>query len=316
MSHVMRFRPLLCVLLAWASQGLAQMNPSDAPLAWRGDVKVTGRDLEAKLADLSESDRIVTLQGSDRLALLIDATLLTLQMAEKAKAAGVDSDPVVQRQMELAAMEVLADHALRLELTTQDPADRQKALEAYARERYLANRETFNVPAVTRVRHLLITSDRRAEGEPEELANELLAKVAAGEDFEQLVMEYSDDISKRTNGGIIDVSPNANLDTGFVKAASALTEQAPFSGVVRTAFGLHILQLLERTPGEERSFDQVKDKLMASLDRRFDEGRKQSLLANLRAETPNHDEQAIATYLDSLARRQRALESASGESTD
>jgi parvulin-like peptidyl-prolyl isomerase len=129
-------------------------------------------------------------------------------------------------------------------------------------------------------------------------------------------MEYSDDISKRTNGGIIDVSPNANLDTGFVKAASALTEQAPFSGVVRTAFGLHILQLLERTPGEERSFDQVKDKLMASLDRRFDEGRKQSLLANLRAEKPNHDEQAIATYLDSLARRQRALESASGESTD
>ncbi len=308
MSYTVRCWSFLLVSLALASQAQAQMHPSEAPLAWRGDTKVTGRDLEAKLADLSEADRISSLLSTDRLALLMDATLLTLQMAETAKAAGLDTDPVVQRQMELAAMEVLADHALRMELTRQAPADREKALESYARERYLANRETFNVPAVTRVRHLLITHDRRADGEAEALANELHARAVAGEDFEQLVMEYSDDLSKRNNAGIIDVMPSANLDTSFVKAANALSAQTPYSGVVRTAFGMHILHFLERTAGEERSFDQVKDSLMNSLDRRFEESRKQTLLANLRADAPNHDEQAIGTYLDSLTRRQQALQ--------
>lgn len=306
---------LLGLSLTWMLPvAVAQSTPETQPLATRGGISVTGADLEAKFGDLAESDRIVSLQDTNRLAMLIDSTLLTLQMADKGREAGLDQDPLIRRQMELAAMEILADHALRLQLQHTETGDRAKALEAYAREQYLANRESFNIPPVVQVRHLLIANEGRSSMEQEAQAQALLKQAKEGADFEALVMEHSDDGSKRNNRGLIDVTPDDRIDPTFADAARALTNDMPYSGIVRTAYGVHILKLERRTEGRERSFDEVKDSLIISLERRFEENRKQKALAELRADAPSHDEDAIGAFLDSLSDRQRRLaESAKAE---
>lgn len=293
-----------------AANAIAQFEPAAAPLASRGGVNVTGADLEAKLGDLDEAARLVSLQKGDRLGLLIDSTLLTLQMSEQGRALGLDQDPLIKRHMELAAMEVLSNHVARYQLAQQDEAERQKGLEAYAREQWLANRASFDIPTVVKVRHVLVGNDGRDTQEMTRLAEDLLQRARAGEDFGQLVNDYSEDRSKQRNKGFIEVVEQGDLVESFKQAAFALTPEEPISPLVTTPYGLHILKLEERTEGQERSFDEVKGNLMDAVARRYDERRKQLLLSRLRADAPDHDEAAINNYLDSIAHRLRQMGSA------
>jgi hypothetical protein len=296
------------VQLITAVPASAQFEPAAAPLASRGGVSVSGRDLEAKLGDMDEASRLVSLQKSDRLGLLMDSTLLTLQMAEQGRQLGLDQDPLIKRQMELAAMEVLSNHVARHEMSQMSEAERLKGLESYAREQWLANRVSFDIPTVVKVSHVLVGKEGREEEEMTRLAEELLQRARDGEDFSKLVQDYSEDRSKHRNNGVIDVTEQGDLVESFKLAAFALTPEAPLSGLVETSYGLHILKLEERTEGQERSFDEVKGSLMDAMARRYDERRKQLLLSRLRADEPAHDEEAIGKYLDSLAARLRQME--------
>jgi parvulin-like peptidyl-prolyl isomerase len=210
-------------------------------------------------------------------------------------------------------MEVLSNHVARHEMSQMSEAERLKGLESYAREQWLANRVSFDIPTVVKVSHVLVGKEGREEEEMTRLAEELLQRARNGEDFSKLVQDYSEDRSKHRNNGVIDVTEQGDLVESFKLAAFALTPEAPLSGLVETSYGLHILKLEERTEGQERSFDEVKGSLMDAMARRYDERRKQLLLSRLRADEPAHDEEAIGKYLDSLAARLRQMEPVAAE---
>lgn len=89
-------------------------------------------------------------------------------------------------------------------------------------------------------RHILLPTRERAE--------EVLARLQAGEDFAFLSREYSEDVSSRERGGDMGFFPRGVMPPEVEDAAFSL-EVGETSDIVESPFGFHIIQVLER---EER----------------------------------------------------------------
>ncbi len=95
-------------------------------------------------------------------------------------------------------------------------------------------------------------AEAKAEAEALKLAQEIKARLDAGEDFEALAKEYSDDPVSAENGGDLGWFGRGVMVKEFEDAAFAL-EPGEISDPVKTPFGYHIIQVLEKDPNRPRS---------------------------------------------------------------
>jgi len=96
-------------------------------------------------------------------------------------------------------------------------------------------------------RHILLGIDDKA------LAEEILERLRAGEDFAELASEYSTDESNKDEGGDLGWFARGSMVEPFEDAAFAL-QPGELSDVVETSYGYHIIQLIERD--DDRPFDE------------------------------------------------------------
>ena len=87
--------------------------------------------------------------------------------------------------------------------------------------------------------------------ETEETGQEVLDKLASGEDFGALATEYSIDTGSKDQGGDLGWFPRGMMVPEFEEAAFSL-EPGETSELVQTDFGYHIIQVYEK---EERELD-------------------------------------------------------------
>jgi peptidyl-prolyl cis-trans isomerase SurA len=100
--------------------------------------------------------------------------------------------------------------------------------------------------AQTRVRHILVKpSEILTEDEARELAAELKARAEAGEDFAALAREYSEDIGTAAEGGDLGWTSPGQMVPEF-ENTMASTATGEISDPVRSQFGWHIIEVLER----------------------------------------------------------------------
>ncbi len=110
------------------------------------------------------------------------------------------------------------------------------------------------------VKHILIAFDESGLGdhsdekkaEAKKLAEEVLAKVKAGEDFDKLIEEYNDDPGVTPDGYTF--ADNGQMVQEFTDASFALDVGAT-SEIVETSYGYHIIKRLERNVTIEDYFN-------------------------------------------------------------
>lgn len=102
-------------------------------------------------------------------------------------------------------------------------------------------------------------------------AEEILARIAAGEDFDALIDEYNEDpgmaadSTARKNGGYAVCEGYTSFDADFLAASLALENVGDVSGQVRTQFGTHILLYAADVTQGPVGLDAVRESLEASL---------------------------------------------------
>ncbi len=97
--------------------------------------------------------------------------------------------------------------------------------------------------------------DTSLNAEAEKKAQDVLAKVKAGEDFTELAKKYSED-STASKGGDLGFVKKGQLVPEFEDALWALTEPGQTSELVKTVYGYHIIKLAE-IKGEERKTSHI-----------------------------------------------------------
>ncbi|OAN13575.1 peptidylprolyl isomerase [Photobacterium jeanii] len=131
-------------------------------------------------------------------------------------------------------------------------------LEAY----YNEHQAKYSSAEQRQVSHILVQGD---SDEAKAKAEALLAKLNDGADFAALAASDSDDTFSAKDGGKLDWLEAGVMDPAFDKAAFELANTGDISGVVKSAFGYHIIKLDAIKASVVKPLAQVKDEILADL---------------------------------------------------
>jgi hypothetical protein len=222
-------------------------------LARAGDHELTVSEAVAMLApEVGLPDRPeVVLAVAD---LWIDYTLLASAAAADSTLQGVDLQPLIEQQQEIEMISQLRDKAVQVDTAiAEEEVQRRFAQEAPG--------------ARVRARHILLSPPEGAtpfqRDSVRAAADELLKRVRAGEKFETLATQFSQDPGSAVQGGDLGFFERGTMVGAFDSVAFAL-EPGQVSDIVATPFGYHIIRVEEKqTPGLEELGPQFRQQLVA-----------------------------------------------------
>jgi peptidyl-prolyl cis-trans isomerase D len=166
--------------------------------------------------------------------------------------------------------------------------------DAELRKDYAAKQDTFRTPERVQARHILIKSDASNDAAMKAKAEGILKQIQGGGDFAKLAMENSDDPGSKAQGGELGFIVKGQTVPEFEKAAFSL-QPGQTSGLVKTTYGYHIIQVEKHEPAHLASFDEVKAQLTADAMQRAQAAEMQNLADKAVAELhkdPLHPEKA------------------------
>jgi peptidyl-prolyl cis-trans isomerase D len=129
---------------------------------------------------------------------------------------------------------------------------------------YNQNKEAYRVQDRVKVRHILLKTQGKPAGEEPQIkakSESLLAQIRGGGNFAELAKKNSEDTGSAANGGELgDWVTRGQTVPEFEKVAFTL-KPGETSGLVKTEYGYHILQVLQKEEGHVRTFAEVKAEL-------------------------------------------------------
>ena len=98
----------------------------------------------------------------------------------------------------------------------------------------------------------------------EEKIDKVIEELKKGADFEKLAKNLSDDESSRENGGDLEFNYKGSFETSFNEAIEKLNP-GETSEKIKTRFGFHVIQLIEKRPSEMAPFTEMKPEIQKYL---------------------------------------------------
>jgi peptidyl-prolyl cis-trans isomerase D len=132
---------------------------------------------------------------------------------------------------------------------------------------YQENLENYRSPERVRTRHILFKTSEKPESEDKkmkDLADQVYKQLKAGAKFEDLAKKYSEDPGSKERGGDIGFVVRGQTTKNYDEYAFTGPMNQP-STPIKTEFGYHIIENLEKAPAGVRSFEEVKGSLEAEL---------------------------------------------------
>lgn len=175
--------------------------------------------------------------------------------------------------------------------------------ESEAREFYTANLDEFVVPDTITLRTLLLTVESRSMDEALEMAETILASITPEHSFESMVVQYSEDEAGRAANGLMENVTRGQTVPSFEEAAFSLSEPGEVSDPVVSEFGVHLIELVSKSPARQSAFEEVSADIVFYL-RRVREGEYREAIQNeARSREPagyKINESAIDAFMSSL----------------
>lgn len=148
---------------------------------------------------------------------------------------------------------------------------------------YNENIDQYSTPEEVRARHILLNLDDKDEAAVRAQADELLAQVKAGGDFEALAKAHSQDVASASQGGDLGFFGRGRMVPDFERVAFEL-EPGEVSDVVRTPFGFHIIKVEEKKAGDVQPLDAVRATIAQQLQFERAQTRAQDLATAIEGE--------------------------------
>ncbi|MDO5290845.1 MAG: peptidylprolyl isomerase [Pseudomonadota bacterium] len=261
-----------------AAQGTAPGSAQPAaPQAAARVVLVSGPHGQVTLADVDmaikdrvpPADRADFWKSKDLVGRMATGLYAQRVLAAQARAQGLDKAGegalYMQQQQERALTELLMQARVRAAM----PDD--KAALAYAQSELRTNPQRYAEPEQVHVRHILLpVAAGGDEAEVKARAEALLAQLRQGADFAELAKAQSGDPGSAARGGDLGFFARGRMVRPFEEAAFALKQKGDLAGPVRSNFGFHIIELIERKPEVpgtvEKVLPLVREELLDKLN--------------------------------------------------
>lgn len=182
---------------------------------------------------------------------------------------------------------------LSLASIVSDMAKNDPPTEDQLREYFEATAKQYSVPEERQARHILIQVEEGADetvvNAAHEKANSLLEKIKAGESFEKLAKENSDDPGSSEMGGDLGYFGRGIMEPDFEETAFSLNE-GDVSEPVLTSFGYHLIKVEAIRKPESKKFEEVRAELIPEFQKDLAERKYYDLaekLTNMAYETPD-----------------------------
>ena len=236
--------------MAAQAQNLATVNGKPVPKA----------RVEALVAQASRAGQQVTpeMQVQAR-----DSVVLREIFVQEAARKGLAAGPDFAAQMELARQSILI-RDLFDDYRKKNPVTDDVAMVEYNKFKSQATGTEY------RARHILV--------EKEEDAKALIAKIKAGEKFEDLATKNSKDTGSAANGGDLDFAKAESYVPEFGGALAKLKKGEMTEVPVKSQFGYHIIRLEDTRDAAFPGFEEVK----AQLKQRLEQAKLQAYQDELR----------------------------------
>lgn len=249
------------VLISLLTFNMVPANSAEQILLQSEQVKITSLDLEAEVARIPAEHRDEVLSSKARIRKLLESLLIYKTLADQARKAGIDGEPLMKKRLELASDKLLSQE----QMERSAEALKFPNFEARARELYKINIEQYTLPEKVHASHILVDNKIRTDEEALKRAQEARAKALDGKPFDMLAQEYSDDPSAKENKGDLGFFEAGKMVKPFADAAFAMGASGEISEPVKTTFGYHIIHLHEKQARKQRPFDEVKAEIINGL---------------------------------------------------
>lgn len=233
-------------------------NEKDILARGPGSMVVTTTDIMSEFNKMTIAMRQEFFKSPENVQQIANNLLVRRILAEEAVQNKLSEDLVVQAAMAVAKDRVLSDARLNQMDKVNEPDE--KALEAYARNKYQATFDKYQVPAKIRASHILL---EKKDDKSYQHATDLLNKLKAGADFAEMAKEFSKDPGSATRGGDLGYFGEGQMVKVFEDAAKALQKPGDLSMPVESEFGYHIIRLDDRKPKSTLTFEEVKGSLLS-----------------------------------------------------
>src|SRR5688572_21371683 len=172
-------------------------------------------------------------------------------LAQAAQKRGLDKNPDIQAQMDMARQAVLVRALFENEVKTNPVSDADLARQY---EQFKGSMGTNEY----KVAHILV--------DKEEDAKQIIDQLNKGGDFAKIAKERSKDPGSKDTGGDLDWGPSARYVKPFSDAVTTQQKGKISAAPVKTDFGYHVIRVDDVRPLKVPEFSEVKEQLRQRAD--------------------------------------------------
>jgi peptidyl-prolyl cis-trans isomerase C len=231
------------------ASGQPQIAPGNPVVAKVDGKDITRMDVLNFVQTLPPQTRQMPIEQLFPLA--VDQLVNTQVIVEKTKGVKLDSDPEVQKQVELAKEQIVRTVYLQKEVE-------KKVTDARLKEAYELYKKNFPDVQEARARHILVKEESKAK--------DLIKQLDGGADFAELAKQNSTD-GTAPNGGDLGYFTEKDVVPAFGKAAFGTAPGSYTKTPVKSDFGYHIIKVEDKRKRPPAEFEAAKPFLEVQVRR-------------------------------------------------